>query len=83
MHSVSQPLVLPLFPPLPEIKVFPMVKQVISFPLESLLLASSYRKRCHEATVSSAASSKISSSGHCHFSKRRYDATWKLFFGFD
>ncbi|CAK8564073.1 unnamed protein product [Lathyrus sativus] len=34
-------------------------------------LASSHRKRCHEATVSGAASGKVSSSGHCHCSKRR------------
>lgn len=30
-------------------------------------LASSHRKRCHEATISG----KVSSSGHCHCSKRR------------
>ncbi|CAI8611078.1 unnamed protein product [Vicia faba] len=34
-------------------------------------LASSHRKRCHEATVSGAASGKVSSSGHCHCSKKR------------
>ena len=33
---------------------------------------SSHRKRCHEAAVSGAVSGKVSSSGHCHCSKRRY-----------